>query len=70
MTVSVADPDLELKEGPSLDFLVLLAFFSSVIFSLFLPKIRGGASPRSAIGSRSRCRRGLLKINSVSDDIL
>ena len=48
----VADPDFELKRGPSLDLLALPAF-SLLSFLLFLPKIRGGPgppgpSPRSA----------------------
>ena len=50
-TVSVADPDLELRGwgggggGGGLDLLALAAIFSSVISSL--PKIRGGRAPRA-----------------------
>ena len=55
---TVADPDLELRGGPGLDFLALLAFFPSVISSFFLPKISPpppppGPSPRSATGQSS-----------------
>ena len=38
------DPDLELRGGPSLDLLALLAF-SLLSFLLFLPKINGGGPP-------------------------
>ena len=45
----MADPDLELRGGGGggLDLLALLDF-SLQSFLLFLPKIRGGASPTSA----------------------
>ena len=36
--ISVADSDLELRRGPGLDLLALLAFFPSVISSFFYPK--------------------------------
>ena len=51
----MADPDLELREkereregggGGGLDLLALLAFIPSAI-SLFLPKIRGGRTPKA-----------------------
>ena len=46
--ISVADSDLELRRGPGLDLLALLAFFPSVISSFFLPKIKGvGRVPRA-----------------------
>ena len=48
---TVADPDLELREGGrgggGLDFLALLAFFPSVISS-FLPKIGAGGGGEEA----------------------
>ena len=53
---AVADPDLELRGGPSFLSLALPAFLLSAILSVFLPKIgKGGGvggplgpSPRSA----------------------
>ena len=46
LAIAVADLDLELRGGPGLDLLALLAFFPSVISS-FLPKIRGAQAPRA-----------------------
>jgi len=43
---AVADPDLELREGPGFVLLALPAFLLSVISS-FLPKIRGAQAPRA-----------------------
>ena len=42
----MADPDLELRGEPGLNFLALLAFFPSVISS-FLAKIRGARAPQA-----------------------
>ena len=43
-SVSVADPDFELRRGPGLSLLAQPAFLLSVISS-FLPKIREGPGP-------------------------
>ena len=48
ITFSVADPDLELREGPGLDLLALPAIFPSVISSFFTQnKGGGGRVPRA-----------------------
>ena len=45
MYIAVADQDLELKGGPGLDFLALLAFFVSVMSSSLTQNKGGGSSP-------------------------
>ena len=42
LSVSVADPDFELRRGPGSILLAQPGFFL-----LFLPKIRGGGGPRA-----------------------
>ena len=40
--LTVADPDLELREGSGFDLLTLLAFLPSVISSSFFTQNKGG----------------------------